>query len=450
MFIPLRRPGLAAAAAGALLTATACAGAGGGGGAERTVTIATVANPQMQDIEELAGKFSEQHPDIDVQFVTLPENQLRDRVTQDIATQGGQYDIVTVGTYEAPIWAENGWLVSLEEYAGQGDYDVDDLVPAVREALSYDGELYAAPFYGESSFMMYRTDLFDEAGLEMPPQPTWKDIAGFAEELHAPDDDVAGICMRGLPGWGELLAPLNTVILTHGGQWYDEDWNAHLDSPETQEAVELYVDLLRDYGQQGAPNDGFTECLTTMAQGNAAMFYDATVAAGLLEDPESSNVTGQIGYAPAPVAETDHAGWLWAWSMAVPSTSSDPDAAWEFISWATSKEYISLVGEELGWERVPPGSRMSTYSKPEYQSAAEKFASATLEAIENVDVHQPGLHPQPWTGVQYVAIPEFQDLGTKVSQEISAAIAGQQSVEKALEKSQRYAESTAESGGYRD
>lgn len=201
MFIPLRRPGLAAAAAGALLTATACAGAGGGGGAERTVTIATVANPQMQDIEELAGKFSEQHPDIDVQFVTLPENQLRDRVTQDIATQGGQYDIVTVGTYEAPIWAENGWLVSLEEYAGQGDYDVDDLVPAVREALSYDGELYAAPFYGESSFMMYRTDLFDEAGLEMPPQPTWKDIAGSPRSCTPPTttspESACAACLAG-------------------------------------------------------------------------------------------------------------------------------------------------------------------------------------------------------------------------------------------------------------
>ncbi|WP_162231647.1 ABC transporter substrate-binding protein [Allosalinactinospora lopnorensis] len=449
----MRRPVLAgtvAATAGLTLVTTSCAGAGGGSGEGRTVTIATVANPQMEDIEELAGRFSEEHPDIELEFVVLPENQLRDRVTQDIATQGGQYDIVTIGTYEVPIWAENGWLFSLEEYANEGDYDVDDLLPPVREALSYEDELFAAPFYGESSFLMYREDLFEEAGLTMPEQPTWEDVSGFAEELHDPDDDVSGICMRGLPGWGELLAPLNTAILTHGGQWYDEEWNAHLDSPETQEAVELYVDLLRDYGQPGAPNDGFTECLTTMAQGNAAMFYDATVAAGSLEDPDSSSVAGDIGYAPAPVAETDHAGWLWAWALAIPSTSTDADAAWEFASWATSKEYIQLVGEELGWEQVPPGSRTSTYELPEYTDAAGKFAEPTLDAIENVDVNQPGLHPQPWTGVQYVAIPEFQDLGTSVSQEISAAIAGQQSVEEALELSQEHAEATARSGDYVD
>ncbi|WP_304454393.1 sugar ABC transporter substrate-binding protein [Nocardiopsis sp. YSL2] len=447
---PPRGLPLTAAATGLVLMATACAGAGGQapGGGERVVTVATVANPQMEDIESLIGEFNDQHDDITVEFVVLPENQLRDRVTQDIATQSGQYDVVTVGTYEVPIWAENGWLLGLDEYAADPEYDIDDIIPTVRSALSYDDQMYGAPFYGESSFLMYRTDLFEEAGLEMPDQPTWEEVAGFAAELD--DSDTAGICLRGVPGWGELLAPLNTVILTHGGQWYDEEWNAHLDSPEVQEAVQTYVDLVRDHGQAGAPNAGFTECLTTMAQGDAAMFYDSTVAAGNLEDPESSSVVGDIGYVAAPTAETDHAGWLWAWALSVPSTSTDPDAAWEFVSWATSKEYHRLVGEELGWERVPPGARVSTYDIPEYREAAAAFAGPTFEAIENVDVEQPGLHPQPWTGVQYVAIPEFQDLGTRVSQEISAAIAGQQSVEEALATSQEYAQETAESGGYRD
>ena len=247
-----------------------------------------------------------------------------------------------------------------------------------------------------------------------------------------------------------MLAPLNTVILTFGGRWYDEEWNAYLNSPETTQAVQFYVDLVRNSGQPGAPSSGFSECLTALSQGNAAMWYDATVAAGSLEDPATSTVAGKIGYAPAPVVETENAGWLWAWSLAIPETSQNKDAAWTFMEWATSKDYMQLVGNELGWARVPPGSRLSTYEIPEYQEAAAAFADVTLQSIEGVNPEQPGVYPQPWVGVQYVTIPEFQDLGTRVSQEISAAIAGQQTVEEALAKAQTYAEETAEEGGYKE
>lgn len=438
-----------ALAAAALFAVPACAGAGGGGGdGDNTVTIATVANPQMQDIEKLSKEFTKDHPEIDVKFVILPENELRDRVTQDIATDGGQYDVVTIGTYETPIWAENGWLTPLDDYASKGGYDVDDILPPVREALSYQDKMFATPFYGESSFLMYRKDLFKKAGLTMPAKPTWQEVARFAEKLDDPDSKTAGICLRGLPGWGEVLAPLNSIILTFGGQWYDENWNAKLTSPKTKEAVQFYVDLVREHGEPGAPNAGFSECLTAMGQGNAAMWYDATVGASSLEDPKSSKVAGKVGYVPAPVVETDNAGWLWAWSLAIPETSNSKDAAWEFVSWATSKEYMKLVGEELGWTRVPPGSRLSTYQIPEYQKEAKAFAKPTLDSIQGVNVAQPGVHKQPWVGVQYVAIPEFQDLGTKVSQEISAAIAGRQSVDEALAKAQKYAQETAVEGGY--
>ncbi|GGM38790.1 sugar ABC transporter substrate-binding protein [Longimycelium tulufanense] len=440
---------LGSALAALLLGTTACAGAGVGGQDGRTVTVATVANPQMQDIEKLTGDFKKDHPGIDVKFVILPENELRDRVTQDIATRAGQYDVVTIGTYEAPIWAKNGWLTKLDGYASKGGYDVADIVPTVRDALSYEDGLYAVPFYGESSFLMYRKDLFAKAGLTMPARPSWQDVANFAAKLDDKQGNVAGICLRGLPGWGEVLAPLNTAILTFGGRWFDEDWNARLTDPETKKAVELYVNLVRQYGEPGAPNAGFSECLTAMGQGNAAMWYDATVAASSLEDPKTSKVAGKIGYVPAPTVKTEHAGWLWSWALAVPETSKKKDAAWEFVSWATSKDYMKLVGQRLGWARVPPGSRLSTYEIPEYRKAAAAFAQPTLDAIRSVNVKQPGLHPQPWTGVHYVGIPEFQELGTKVSQEISAAIAGRQSVDDALAKAQQYAEQTTLKGGYK-
>jgi sorbitol/mannitol transport system substrate-binding protein len=445
-----RGAALLAVAVALTMTATACSGAGGGGGGNgKTVTVATVANPQMQDIEKLLPEFQKLHSDITVKFVTLPENELRDRVTQDIATQSGQYDVTTIGTYEVPIWAKNGWLTKLDDKASGGGYDVNDLIPPVREALSYNNGLYAVPFYGESSFLYYRKDLFQAAGLTMPDKPTWQQVADFAVKLNNPAQKMAGICLRGLPGWGEVLAPLDTVVLTFGGRWYDENWNAHLTDPEFKQAVQFYTDLVKKAGEPGAPNAGFSECLTAMGQGNAAMWYDATVGAGSLEDPATSKVAGKIGYVQAPVVKTQNSGWLWAWSLAIPKTSKNSDAAWTFASWATSKEYQKLVGEKLGWQRVPPGARLSTYQIPEYQKAAGVFADPTLKSIQSVNVKQPGLYPQPWTGVQYVAIPEFQDLGTKVSQEISAVIAGQQTVDQALAKAQQYAEQTAKDGKYK-
>src|SRR6266542_2345139 len=399
------------------LVASACGGAGGGGGGGggggNTITVAMVANPQMQDLDKVGAEFKKVASDITVNFVVLPENEVRDG------------------------------------YTGQGNWDANDILPSIKEALTYQGALYAAPFYGESSFLMYRKDLFQQAGLTMPDNPTWDQVAQFAAKLNNPAKKMAGICLRGLPGWGEVLAPLNTVILTFGGRWYDEDWNAHLTDPETKEATQFYVDTVRKYGEPGAPNAGFSECLTAMGQGNAAMWYDATVGAGSLEDPSTSKVAGKMGYVPAPVVKTQNAGWLWAWSLAIPNTSKNKDAAWDFVSWATSKGYLNLVGQKLGWARVPPGSRLSTYQIPEYKEAAAAFADQTLASIQAVNVKQPGLYPQPWVGVQYVAIPEFQDLGTKVAQEITAAIAGRQSVDDALAKAQKYAEQTAKDGGYK-
>ena len=423
------------------------AGAGGGTG-NGTVTVAIVANPQMRDIQQLTKEFHRQHPDITVRFVTLPENEARARITQDVATKAGQFDVVMIGTYEAPIWGRNGWLTDLNSYAkADPAYDVNDLMPAVRKGLSADGKLYAVPFYGESSFLMYRKDLFAQAGLKMPARPTWPQVAAFARKLKTPDR--AGICLRGLPGWGEQLAPLDTVINTFGGRWYDPKWNAQLTSPATAKAVNFYLNLIKQAGEPGAPNAGFSECLTAYTQGQAAMWYDATVAAGSLEDPKVSKVVGKNGYAPAPVMDTPWSGWLWAWSLAIPKTSKNPDAAWKFVSWATSKEYIRMVGERLGWERVPPGSRLSTYKIPQFVQASHGSASVTLDALKTIDPDHATKAPVPYAGIQYVQIPEFQDLGTRVSQQFAAVLAGNKSVDDALKSAQQQAAAVADDG-YKD
>jgi polyol transport system substrate-binding protein len=431
---------LAACVATAGLTLTAgCAGAGTLGATANTVTIAMVSNSQMTDARELSSKFEEANPDIKLRFITLSENQARAKITASTSMGGGEFDVVMISNYETPQWAENGWLVNLSDYArNTPGYDENDFIPSLRESLSYEGNMYSVPFYGESSFLMYRNDLLEQAGITMPRQPTWTQVAEAAAKLDSPD--MVGICLRGKPGWGEVLAPLDTVINTFGGRWFDDQWNAQLTSPEVVKAVEFYVNTVREYGEPGAATAGFGECATQFAQGRAAMWYDATSAVSTLEDPESSTVVGKVGYAMAPIMEKENSGWLYTWSLGIPVSSDKKDAAWKFISWMTDKDYIKLVGEELGWARVPPGSRLSTYEIPEYKEASRAFGQVTLDSIEGANPLKPTVQPVPYTGVQFLAIPEFQDLGTRVSQQISAAIVGQKSVMEALDQSQQYAE----------
>lgn len=438
----VRRSVAAASALVVMAGLSACAGAGAGGGdagGDTTLTLATVNNPQMKDMEELKSNFEADNPGITVNFIQMEENDLRDAVTKDVATQGGQYDIVTVGAYEVPLWQQNGWLTDLSVYTdADSEYDVDDFFDPIRTAVSVDGSMYAIPFYGESSMLMYNKQIFADAGLTVPSNPTWQEVADLAGQVDTPE--VAGICLRGKPGWGEGAASLTTVVNTFGGAWFDEDWNAQVDQPGFRDALTFYANTLAAAGESDPVSAGFTECLNLFSQGKAAMWYDATSAGGSLESPDLSSVVGNVGYVAAPVVETDSSGWLWSWNLAVPATSTKKDAAWTFINWATNKDYANLVGTELGWSRVPPGARQSTYDIPEYQEAAAAFADITQESILAVDPAQPGTNPQPWVGIQYVTIPEWQDLGNQASQVFADVYAGRETVDGAIAKVQALAE----------
>jgi sorbitol/mannitol transport system substrate-binding protein len=441
-----------AAAAIAALALAACSSSksggsssGGSAGKTGTITVAVVDNPLMSTIEKLTpAGFEASHPGVKVKFVTLDENTLRDQVTKDVAAGGGQFDVVMIGPNDVPTWSKNGWIKDLTKDASDPNYDVNDIIKPVRDALSANGKLYAVPFYGESSFLMYRKDLLQAAGLTMPANPTWDQVAAIAEKLNNPAKGVSGICLRGKTGWGENLAPMDTVVNTFGGQWFNTNWDPQLTAAPFKQAVNFYVDLIKKAGEPGAANDGFNECLNNMEQSKSAMWYDATVAASTLDAPPSP-IAGKLGFAPAPVDKTSAAGWLWAWALAIEGSSKHQDAAWQFMNWATSKDYVNYDAQKNGWAAVPPGTRVSTYQNPEYQKAAAAFAALTLNSIQSVNVNHPGVADQPYSGIQYVGIPEFADLGTKVSQEITAAIAGQESVDSALSRSQGYAEQVAQS-----
>ena len=411
-----------------------------------SLTIATVNNGDMIRMQRLADDFTAKNPDIELDWVTLEENILRQRVTTDIATRGGQYDVLTIGTYEVPIWARQGWLLPLDNL-GEA-YDVDDLLPAIREGLSVEGKLYGAPFYGESSMVMYRRDLVEKAGLEMPDAPSWQFIADAARKMTDRDNEVYGICLRGKAGWGENMAFLTAAANSFGARWFDEDWKAQFDQPEWKETLSFYVDLMKEAGPPGASSNGFNENLALFQTGKCGMWIDATVAASFVTNPDESEVADEVGFALAPDNGLGKRGnWLWAWSLAVPAGTQKAAAAQRFIAWATGKDYAELVAQKEGWANVPPGTRSSLYANPEYQEAAP-FAQKTLDSINAADPNDPAVKPVPYVGVQFVAIPEFQGIGTAVGQQFSAALAGQVTVEQALANAQQITEREMMKGGY--
>ncbi len=405
---------------------------------EREINVAIVGNPQMQDIASLTPELFTAETGINVNYVILEEQTLREIVTRDVGAGGQQFDVVMIGMFEAPQFGRNGWLVDLNEFAeGDEEYMLDDIIPAVRNGLSYEGGLYAAPFYAESSYVMYRKDVLDEAGIEMPREPTWDEVAEIARTIDS--DEMSGICLRGKPGWGDLGGPLGTVINTFGATWWlagenDTIGESQVDQPEFAEAVNFWVDLLADAGQEDAANASYNECTQQMLNSNSAMWYDATVAAANLE-ADDSPIKGKLGYALAPTKLTDSAGWLWAWALAIPENAPDKETAWEYISWATGPEYLAVAGDLLpgGWATVPPGTRASLYENPKYQEAAASFADIYLEAMQKAPIDMPGLQERPGLpGIQFVGVAQFQDVGTRCTEQISAAIAGNVSVDDAL------------------
>ncbi|MGI2036197.1 ABC transporter substrate-binding protein [Rhizobium panacihumi] len=399
-----------------------------------TLTIATVNNGDMIRMQKLSADFSRKHPDINLNWVTLDEADLRQQVTIDIATNGGKFDVLTIGTYEVPIWANEGWLLPLDDLGTE--YDTADILPAIRDSLTHNQSLFAVPFYGESSMVMYRQDLMAKAGLLMPPAPTWSFIADAAIKMTDRAAGVNGICLRGKPGWGENMAFLTATANSFGARWFDEKWQPQFNHPTWKQTLNFYVDLIKKAGPESAEKNGFNENLSLFQAGKCGMWIDATVAASFVSDPKASSVAAQVGFALAPDNGLGRrANWLWAWNLAIPASTAKSESAKAFLKWATDKRYAQLVAKTDGWANVPPGTRSSLYQNTAYQAAAP-FAKMTLESINAADPLKPSVDPVPYVGVQFVAIQEFQGIGDEVGKQFAKALEGAVSVDEALTAAQ--------------
>ncbi|GGE62646.1 ABC transporter substrate-binding protein [Actibacterium pelagium] len=421
----------------ALRAATALTLVTAGSASAESLTIAIVNNGHMINMQKVAEAYTAE-TGIDLNWVSLEEGVLREQVTSDTATGGGQYDIINIGMQEAPIWGAAGWIEPLNF---SDAYDVEDLLPAMRAGLSHEGTLYAAPFYGESSMVMYRKDLADAAGVTIRDNDSWWNVKEAAAAMHDPDNGVYGACLRGKPGWGDNAAFITTIANSFGARWFDEEMRPDLDSVAWNAAINFYVDLLGNYGPPGSEGNSFNEILALYNEDKCGLWIDATIAASFLENPN-------VAYAQSPNAGNPvGANWLWAWAFAIPAGSPNADEAQKFIEWATSKDYVKAVGNhpEFGWGSVPTGQRASTYDIPEFKAVA-KFADAEMAAIDSAAPGATDL--KPYVGVQFVAIPEFPQIGVIMGQEMAAALTGAKTVEEALAASQEAADSIMREAGY--
>jgi sorbitol/mannitol transport system substrate-binding protein len=430
---------------------SAC-GAGGGGGSSsgggKSVNVLMVNNPQMLELQKLTAANFTKQTGIKVNFVVKVEQDMRDTASTEFANQSGQYDVATLSNFEIPYYAKAGWIADMQSIATDPTFDQADILPSMTTALSEGGKLYGEPFYGESSFLMYRKDVFDKLGIKVPDNPTWTQVADWAAKADGSTAGMKGICLRGLAGWGDNLAPLTTVVNTMGGTWFDQSWNAQVNTGGFKKAANFYVDLIHQHGEAGAATFSFPQCLAAMQGGKTAMWYDATSAAGSLE-ADSSPVKGKIGYVSAPHEQTEQAGWLYTWAWAIEKGTKNLDSAKKFVAWASSKDYENLVAKDTvnstgGPTNVPAGKRASTYTNPEYLKVAGSFATPTLNSIKNAPAANPGTTPRPYSGIQFVGIPSFTDFGLTCAKAISSAIAGSETTDSALNSCQTVAQAAGQ------
>jgi sorbitol/mannitol transport system substrate-binding protein len=433
-----------AAAALTLATGLSACGAGGGGGGGHTINVLMVNNPQMLELQKLTAANFTKQTGIKVKFVVKVEQDMRDTASTEFANQSGNYDVATLSNFEIPFYAKAGWLDDMQSIATDKTFDQADILPSMTAALTYNSKVYGEPFYGESSFLMYRKDVFAAKHITMPADPTWAQVAADAAKVDGAEPGMKGICLRGLAGWGDNLAPLTTVVNTFGGTWFNDNWQAQVNTGGFKTAANFYVNLIKQHGEAGAATFSFPQCLNALQQGKVAMWYDSTAAAGSLEAADSP-VKGKIGYVSAPHDLTKQSGWLYTWAWAIEKKTKHESDADKFVEWASGKAYEQLVADDTksstgGPTNVPAGKRASTYSNPSYLKVAAAFAKPTLNSITNAPSANPGVQKRPYSGIQFVGIPSFTDFGLNCAKLISSAIAGSTSTDSALNQCQSLAQ----------
>lgn len=411
---------------------------------KRQLSIASVDNPDMRILEELSSHYLEDNPNLEITWNLLPENQLRERVATDLISSDHEFDLITIGPYELADWGRKGWLKPFDNLPES--YEEDDLFPRLRQSIGFGDHSLALPFYSETLVTYFRSDLVDKAGHAMPISPTYSDIERIASAIHNPSEGVYGICLRGLPGWGQNIGILTSIVKSFGGKWFDENWQSKVMSSEWFDAVKYYIDMQRRFGPPNASQLGHAELTEMFSEGKCGIWIDASVFSSIVRDPNRSKVYDKISIVLGPHQISTNPHWLWYWALAVPKHASHSIEAEKFAAWATSKEYIQLVAKTHGWLKVPPGTRRSTYnSEYEKQSPSSAIIKKAMEKTGNYSV---SWKPSPNTDHQFIDIPEFRLIGTFAGHLIGEMLDGDLEIAEGLSKLHKTSNQILKQAGY--
>ncbi|WP_168429334.1 sugar ABC transporter substrate-binding protein [Microbacterium sp. K24] len=416
--------GLTIAAAG--MTACAPSGSTGDGGSGTTINVLAEDISYTDNWKELLPEFEEQ-TGIKVNIETVPYSDQAAKILLNFSQKSSDYDVVFTDNTYGTGYFESGYVDDLAKYEKDGSDFVafDDFYQPYIAPMQKDGATFGLPVYGESTWLMYRTDLFEQYGIDGPPT-TMDELEAAAKTIsEGSGGEVAGITLRGAPGI-QSVYPWAGFLRAFGGDFYDGDELA-VDSEEAVEATQFWADLLSEYGPSGVGNFDWEQNRIAFTQGTAAMTIDATANGPFNEDTAASVIAGKVGYAPIPYAisdppesgNTDNS--LNVHALYLSSFSKKKEAAYKFMAWATGQDVQSNAVENTEAVGVTLDAVLES---PEYNEKYGPFKEALLAqlATGNVDYLPAGT--------------DANAIITEVGQALSRTLAGEASAKDALTAAQ--------------
>lgn len=369
-----RKGAAASALVVSALVLTACGGGGESAGPDGevggTLHVTLSNHPWTNVIEGRIAEFEEAN-DVEVEVTVLGEDQLSDQYNVKLNAGATDIDVMMMRPLqEAKLFATNGWLLPLDDFiqSAPEEFSWDDF--QAQGAVTMEDGAVAVPIVTEQEILYYRTDLLEEAGLEVPT--TFEELQAAAETIQEANEDVFGFVSRGQRA--ASVTQFSSYLYGFGGDWDDGSGTATIDTPEAREAYEYYGTMLRDYGPPGVTNMSWPEASAIFQQGRAAFYTDASVFYNNMIDPEQSRIGDVVGYAQMPAGPAGSRPYsIPSWGLAINQNSQNAATAWAFIEWATSPEMV----KEIQLEGVA-GARQSVWDDP---SATEAFPAELAEVI---------------------------------------------------------------------
>lgn len=403
--------------AGSALLLTACSP----GGSSETEDGNQVVRVLLEDerdgeiVEAMLDDFTAAHPEITVDVEKLAYDSMRDKLVASFQSPDGDYDLIMVDNPWMYDFAEAGFVMPIDEYIeGEADYDYEDFYEPLRAINEVDGVTYGVPMYNYALGYVYREDLMEEAGLEVPTD--LDELISTVEALTT--DEHAGIAHSPQRGY-KILEEWSSWLLAAGGQMFDEDGNPTIDTPEAKHALEVYIQTLENNSPENSVNWAQDETVRSLSTGGSASIVGYNWLLGSLNEEGSGDLAGKFALAPMP----GDRGSLGTWSWSIPSNAADPEAAWTLVSWITSKE--------IDKERVIAGGapiRESTVQDERVR--AEGLGPAYFDALDVILAN----------AVPFAEGPNSEQLVQEVGTQLNEAVIGAKSIEQALADAQAAAE----------